>query len=177
MIRVVALVATALGLSTALAAAAPPPRDAVTGASAALVRISVPGKESVVLGELAWPASTTTDVQSFQYPDDGSIVSIGRSHASVSAQPGSNAAAAHALAEVIVLSLFGGDVVAAQVTASTSAGASARAAGASVSASAVQGLRALEQDVSTKSRTRISLEDWGTLEVLSVSEVDRKSVV
>jgi murein DD-endopeptidase MepM/ murein hydrolase activator NlpD len=181
-IRVAALVVTAFALGTVpmrgqsptLAAAAPPPRDAVTGASAALVRIAVPGKESVVLGELAWPASTTTDVQSFQYPDDGSIVSIGRSHASVSAQPGSSAAAAHALAEVIVLSLFGGDVVAAQVTASTSAGASPRAAGASVSASTVQGLRALEQDVSTKPRTRISLEDWGTLEVLSVSEEARQ---
>jgi murein DD-endopeptidase MepM/ murein hydrolase activator NlpD len=173
-IRVVAFVGAVLAFSTALAAAAPPPREAVTGAGAALVRISVPGKEPVVLGELAWPASTSADVQSFQYPDDGSIVSLGRSHATVSAQPAAAAAAAQALADVIVLSLFGGEIVAAQVTASTTAGASPRSAGADVSASAVQGLRALDQDVSTSPGTRVSLQDWGTLEVLSVSEETRQ---
>ena len=72
---------------------------------------------------LEWPTSTTADVQSFQYPDDGSMVSLGRSRAVVSAQPG-QAAAAQSFAEAIVLSLFGGEVVAARVTASTSAGAS-----------------------------------------------------
>jgi murein DD-endopeptidase MepM/ murein hydrolase activator NlpD len=135
--------------------------------------VSAPGEDTVALGELAWPASTSADVQSFQYPDDGSIVSLGRSRASATAQPG-EAAAAQAFAEGIVLSLFGGDVVAAQVTASTSAGASPRSAGADVSASAVQGLRALDQDVSTTPGTRVALEDWGTLEVLSVSEQTRQ---
>src|SRR3970282_498617 len=107
--------------STALAAAAPPPRSAVTGSNAVLVRIAVPGQETVSLGELTWPRNTSADVQSFSYPADGSILSLGRSRAVVSAQPG-EAAAAQAFAEAIVLSLFGGDVAAGQGAASTRAG-------------------------------------------------------
>jgi murein DD-endopeptidase MepM/ murein hydrolase activator NlpD len=165
-IRVAVLLGAVLALSTALAAAAPPPRSAVTGSSAGLVRISIPGQETVSLGELTWPTNSTADVQSFQYPDDGSVVSVGRSRASVSAQPG-EAAAAQSFAEAIVLSLFAGDVVAAKVTASATAGASQRSAGADVSGSAVQGLSVLGQDVSTTPGTTVSLADWGTLTVLS----------
>jgi murein DD-endopeptidase MepM/ murein hydrolase activator NlpD len=139
-----------------------------------LVRLTVPGQDTVSLGELQWPTSTTSDVQSFQYPDDGSIVSLGRSRATVFAQPGA-AAAAQSFAEVIVLSLFGGEVVAAQVTASASAGASARSVGADVTASAVQGLRALGDDVPSAPGSTASLGDWGTLSVLSVSSGARKA--
>jgi murein DD-endopeptidase MepM/ murein hydrolase activator NlpD len=165
-IRVVVLAGAALALSATLGAAAPPPRSAVTEASAVLVRITIPGQETVSLGELTWPANSTSDVQSFQYPDDGSVISVGRSRASVSAQPG-EAAAAQSFAEAIVLSLFGGDIVAAKVTASASAGASERSAGADVSDSAIHGLRVLEQDVSATPGTTVSLGDWGSLAVLS----------
>lgn len=166
MIRLVALAGAVLALSAALAAGAPPPRSATSGANAALVRITIPGQDTVSLGDLTWPASTNADVQSFNYPDDGSIVSLGRSRAVVSAQTG-EAASSQALAEAIVLSLFGGEVTAAQVTASVSAGASARSAGADVSASTVQGLRALGQDVSASPGASASLADWGSLTVLS----------
>lgn len=174
MIRVVVLAGAVLALSTALAAAAPPPRSAVTGSSAVLVRISVPGQETVSLGELTWPTNSTTDVQSFQYPDNGSVVSVGRSRAIVSAQPG-EAAAAQSFAETIVLSLFGGDVVAAKVTASASAGASQRSAGADVSDSAVHGLSVLGQDVSTTPGATSSVGDWGSLTVLSQDSGSRRA--
>jgi murein DD-endopeptidase MepM/ murein hydrolase activator NlpD len=164
--RVVALAVTVLAASTALAAAAPPPRSASTGASAVLVRITIPGQETVSLGELTWPTNVSADVQSFQFPDDGSIVSLGRSRAQVAAQPG-EAASAQAFAEAIVLSLFGGEVVAAGVTASTTAGASQRSAGANVSGSAVRGLRALGQDVPTTPGSTASLGDWGSVSVLA----------
>jgi murein DD-endopeptidase MepM/ murein hydrolase activator NlpD len=161
-IRVVALVGAVLALSTALAAAAPPPRGAETGASA------------VSLGSLTWPTSTNSDVQSFQYPDDGSIVSLGRSSANVTAVPG-EAARAEASADAIVLSLFSGEISAAQVTAKTSAGASARSAGATLTGSGVQGLRALGQDVSTAPGTTVRLADWGTLSVLSQDSGSRRT--
>jgi murein DD-endopeptidase MepM/ murein hydrolase activator NlpD len=164
--RVAILAGAALVLSTALAAAAPPPRTATTGASAALVRIVMPGRDPVTLGELEWPTNLKVDVQSFVYPDDGSVIRIGRSKAQVSAQPGQSAAS-QALAEVIVLSLFDGEVTAAEVTASTSAGASVRSAGATANASSVQGLRALEEDVSTSPGATKALSDWGILSVLS----------
>ena len=57
------------------------------------VRITIPGQETVSLGELTWPTNLSADVQSFQFPDDGSIVSLGRSRALVSAQTGEAATA------------------------------------------------------------------------------------
>jgi len=172
-IRVVALAGAALALSTALAAAAPPSRSASTGASAVLVRVTIPGQPTVSLGELTWPTNVTSDVQSFQYPNDGSIVSVGRSRAKVSAQPG-EAAAAQASAEVIVVSLFAGEVVAGRVRATTTAGASARTAGGSASGSTVDGLRALGQDVSSAPGSTTALGDWGSLVVLSDTSGARK---
>jgi len=172
-IRVVALAGAALALSTALAAAAPPSRSASTGASAVLVRVTIPGQPTVSLGELTWPTNVTSDVQSFQYPNDGSIVSVGRSRAKVSAQPG-EAAAAQASAEVIVVSLFAGEVVAGRVRATTTAGASARTAGGSASGSTVDGLRALGQDVSSAPGSTAALGDWGSLVVLSDTSGARK---
>jgi murein DD-endopeptidase MepM/ murein hydrolase activator NlpD len=172
--RVAVLAGAVLALSTALAAAAPPPRSAVTGSSAVLVRITIPGESTISLGELAWPTNTTSDVQSFQYPDDGSIVSVGRSRATVSAQPG-EAAAAQAFAEVIVLSLFDGEVAAGRVTASTTAGASARSAGGSAAGSTVEGLRALGQSISSTPGTSVSLGGWGSLTVLSDASGHRDS--
>ena len=174
MIRLVAIVAAAFALSTALAAGAPPPRSAETGASAVLLRITIPGQDTVSLGDLTWPTNTTADVQSFQYPDDGSIVRVGRSRAVLSAEPG-EVATSQAFAEAIVLSLFGGEITAAQVTASTTAGASARSAGADVSASAVLGLRALGQDVATTPGSGATLSDWGSLSVLSQDSGARRA--
>ena len=174
MIRAVVLAIAAVAVSAALAAAAPPPRGAVTGASAVLVRITIPGQESVSLGDLTWPTNLSADVQSFQYPEDGSIVSLGRSRATVSAQPG-EAATAQASAEVAALSLFAGEVAAAQVTASITAGASQRSAGADISTSAVRGLRALGQDVSASPGATASLADWGVLSVLSQDSGSRRA--
>ena len=113
MIRLAVAVVAALVASATLAAAAPPPRSATTSATAFLLRITIPGQDGVSLGDLEWPTSPTVDVQSFQYPADGSVVSVGRSRAAVFASPGS-AAATQSFAEAIVLSLFNGEIVAGQ---------------------------------------------------------------
>jgi murein DD-endopeptidase MepM/ murein hydrolase activator NlpD len=171
--RLAVAVAVAVALFTAIASAAPPPRSAKTGASAFLLRITIPGQDGVSLGDLEWPTSTTADVQSFQYPGDGSVVSVGRSRAAVFASPGS-AAATQSFAEAIVVSLFNGEIVAGKVTASVSAGASERSVGSESSASEVQGLRALGHDVASTPGTSVSLEDWGTLTVLAGTSGTRK---
>ena len=173
MIRLAVAVVAGIVASATLAAAAPPPRSATTGASAVLLRITVPGQDTVSLGELEWPDSTTADVQSFQYPADGSVVSVGRSRAAVFASPGS-AAATQSFAEAIVLSLFNGEIVAGKITASVSAGASARSVGTDTSASEVQGLRALGRDIPS-SPGSTQLEDWGTLTVLTGDSGSRKA--
>ncbi len=173
MIRLAVAVVVAVVASATLAAAAPPPTSASTSATAFLVRITIPGQDAISLGDVDWPDSTTADVQSFQYPADGSVLSVGRSRAAVFASPGS-AAATQSFAEAIVVSLFNGEVVAGKVTASVSAGASARSVGSDASASEVQGLRALGRDVGSTPGTSASLEDWGTLTVLSTSSGSRK---
>jgi murein DD-endopeptidase MepM/ murein hydrolase activator NlpD len=172
-IRLLAAVVVVLVASATLAAAAPPPRSATTGANAFLIRITIPGQDTVLIGGLEWPTSTTADVQSFQYPADGSVLSVGRSRSAVFASPGS-AATTQSFAEVIVVSLFNGEIVAGKVTASVSAGASARSAGADISASEVQGLRALGSDLPSATGT-MALEDWGSLTVLSSDSGSRKA--
>jgi murein DD-endopeptidase MepM/ murein hydrolase activator NlpD len=169
----VAIAVVLVASATLTAAAAPPPQSATTGASAFLLRITIPGQDTVLLGDLDWPTSTTADVQSFQYPADGSIVSVGRSRAAVFASPGA-AAATQSFAEAIVVSLFNGEIVAGKITASVSAGASARSAGAETAASEVQGLRALGRDIPS-AFGNASLEDWGTLTILSTDSGSRKS--
>ena len=173
MIRLAVAVVAVLVASATLAAAAPPPRSATTTANAFLVRITIPGQDTVLIGGLEWPTSTTADVQSFQYPADGSVLSVGRSRAAVFAAPGA-AAATQSFAEAIVVSLFNGEIVAGKVTASVSAGASARSAGADIGASEVQGLRALGRDLPSAAGT-MSLEDWGSLTVLSSDSGSRKA--
>jgi len=173
-IRVVALVGAVLAVSTALAAAAPPPRGAATGSSALLLRIAVPDADPVALGEVVWPANLSADVQSFEYPAGGSIARVGRSRAAVFAQPG-EAATAQAFAEVTVLSLFGGEIVAGRVTASTSAGASRRSVGTDTTRTSVQGLLALGREVVPTPGLTVPLEGWGTLIVLAEDSGSRRT--
>lgn len=171
-IRLAVAAGCALAVSATLAAAAPPPRGAETEASAAIARISIPGQDTVALGEVAWPATSAAEVQSFAYPADGSVLTVGLSRASASAQTGPTAVS-QASADTIALSLFGGDVLAAQVTARASAGASRRSAGADVGPSRVQGLRVLGQDVPSTPGA-VALGDWGTLNVLSQDTGSRR---
>jgi murein DD-endopeptidase MepM/ murein hydrolase activator NlpD len=172
-IRAAALAATLLVLPAALAAAAPPLTGATTDASAAILRVTIPGQDSVTLGAVDWPSTQRAEVQSFSYPNDGSIARVGLSRSTLSAQRGS-AATSQAHAESIALSIFGGAIVASQVTAQASAGASRRSAGADTAGSAVEGLRVLDQDVASSPGTSIPLADWGTLEVLSRSVASRR---
>jgi murein DD-endopeptidase MepM/ murein hydrolase activator NlpD len=172
-IRLAALIGSALAVSTAIAAAAPPLRNVATEARAAIVQVTVPGQDTVSLGEISWPANSNAEVQSFTYPDDGSVVRVGLSRATVSAQAGVTATA-QAHAETIAVSLLGGDIVASQVTAQASAGASSRSAGADVAGTMVEGLRVLDQDVPTSTGTSIPLADWGTLEILSKTIASRR---
>ena len=78
------------------------------------------------------------------------------------------------VAEAIVVSLFDGEIVAGKVTASVSAGASARSTSAELRVLGVQGLRVLGQDVASAPGSA-SLGDWGTLTVLSADSGGRKA--
>ena len=163
-IRLVVFAGAALAGLATIAAAAPPPRNAVPEATAAILAITVPGQSPVVLGGVEWPTTSTAEVQSFAYPADGSVATVGLSRASASAQTGFSALA-EASAQTATISLFAGEVVATQATAAITAGAGTRSAGADIARSSVQGLRVLGQDVPSLPAS-IALADWGTLEVL-----------
>jgi murein DD-endopeptidase MepM/ murein hydrolase activator NlpD len=172
-IRLAAVAGSALTLATAGASAPVPLANVATAADAVILRITVPGQTPVALGQIAWPTNSSAELQSFSYPDDGSIAIVGASHASVSAQTGETATA-QAHADTVALSLFGGEIVASQVTAQASAGSSRRSAGGDVSGSTVAGLRALGQDVAPTPGTHVQLADWGTLDVLSQATASRR---
>ena len=173
MIRLAVAVVGALVASSALAAAAPPPRGASTGASAYLLRITIPGQDTVLIGGLEWP--TLDDGRRAVVPVPGGRIDRERRPLARGGvrSPGS-AAATQSFAEATVVSLFNGEIVAGKVTASASAGASARSAGADTTASEVQGLRALGSDVPSAPGS-VSLEDWGTMTVLSSDSGSRKA--
>ncbi|MBA2741342.1 MAG: M23 family metallopeptidase [Actinobacteria bacterium] len=172
-IRLAVFSAVLLTVMVAIAAAAPPARDAVTEARATIIEITIPGQTPVSLGGVEWPKTTAAEVQSFTYPADGSVVSVGLSRARASAQTGP-AAVAQASAETAALSLFGGDVLAAQVSASATAGAGTRTAGADAGGSVVQGLRVLGQDLPSEPAASVALADWGTLQVLAQDTGSRR---
>jgi murein DD-endopeptidase MepM/ murein hydrolase activator NlpD len=164
-IRLAALAGAATAVFTPLAAATSIPQDATTAARATILGISVPGRQPVALGQVAWPKTSGVDVQSFSYPADGSIATLGLSRANVSAQTGQTANA-QASVDAVAVSLFGGEVVASDVTAQASAGASRHSAGADTTGSSVAGLRAVGQDVPTSPGTHVPLGEWGTLDLV-----------
>jgi len=97
----------------------------------------------------------------FAYPSDGSAVTTGSISASVSATAEGSKADAAASADVSGISLFGGEITAAKVTARAAArGDSGRGSG-DASGSAVSGLVVLGTPVSAAPGARVTLGDWG----------------
>ena len=134
-----------------------------------MLRITVPGQDTVSLGG---STGRTHDCRR--------AVPRGRVRRQRGSIPGGgvrvtgSAAATQSFAEAIVLSLFNGEIAAGKITASVSAGASARSVGTDTSASEVQGLRALGRDIAS-SPGSTQLEDWGTLTVLTGDSGSRKA--
>ena len=79
-----------------------------TGANAVLVRITIPGQDTVSLGELTWPTNVSADVQSFQYPGRRLDRAASDARAPSSRRSRARRPSSQAFAEAIVLSLFGG---------------------------------------------------------------------
>jgi murein DD-endopeptidase MepM/ murein hydrolase activator NlpD len=96
----------------------------------------------------------------FAYPSDGSVISAGSVTYGAFANPG-QAATSSASAEVSSISIFGGDVTVATVTAKARASASSRTSSADSSGSAVTGLAVQGQAVTPGSATQFPIGDWG----------------
>ena len=144
--------------------------DQTPGASAQAwaVRVVVPGSpgggtDAVVVP----PASKQIGSASFSYPADGSIVSTGATRASASTALGADGEAT-ASSGLAAVSIFGGEIVAAAVTADATAATHNHAAAGRFDGTGVTGLLAFGQPVT---RSRFVLGGWGYL-TLHASGVD-----
>lgn len=159
--RLTALFLLASALAAVGAGVATTAKQPVATASAYGVTIVVPGQPGTSAAFASAPGSTETGVlDAFAYPADGSIVRTGASAASAAAQA-ADPPSAHAVADVLAVALFNGEIT------FDSAAARANVAGtADTAGSAVTNLVVLGQSVTAAANQRFALGDWGFLVTL-----------
>jgi murein DD-endopeptidase MepM/ murein hydrolase activator NlpD len=159
----------ALLLLTATSADAGWQRSDAAGATARAqaIRVAVPGQTGGSTATVSAPTDQVLFSGGFTYGEDPAthapIVSTGSANASASASTGVEASAT-ASAEVNNLNVFGGEITATSVIAQAHASARAGAAKGDTAGSAVTGLIALGQPVSSGT---VALADWGSLTALA----------
>lgn len=158
------LVVGAAGI--AAAATGDPPQPSAT-ASGQVAIVTVPGAPGDATPSVTAPPNGTGG-GGFAYPADGSVVRVGSSTVTVTAQPGVSSSA-QAVVTALGVSLFAGEVTVDSVE--VRAGAAAGPGGATTDSSNVSltGLVVLGQPVSPESSTQVPLADWGTLDVLTTA--------
>jgi murein DD-endopeptidase MepM/ murein hydrolase activator NlpD len=99
---------------------------------------------------------------SFAYPADGSVINAGSVTYGAFANPGASATSS-ASAEISTISIFGGDVTVATVSAKSKAAANSKSSSADSAGSTVTGLVIQGQPVTPGSGTSFPIGDWGTV--------------
>jgi murein DD-endopeptidase MepM/ murein hydrolase activator NlpD len=130
-------------------------------AQAYAIRVLVPGQAGGATPTVSAPPDAVQFSGGFTYGNG--IVTTGSANASVSAVSGTDATAS-ASADVSLVSIFGGEITAADVTAQVRAEAKAANATGDSAGSTVTNLVALGQPVS--SSANVTLADWGTLRTI-----------
>ena len=162
--RLIAVLALAVGVVGIAAAAPGDPTAGQSRATASVAQVTVPGATSGGSGEITAPPQATGG-GSFAFPPDGSVLRVGTSTATATAQQGTSSSAEGSV-KALAVSAFGGEVVAESV--SVRAGAAAGSAGSTgdVGTSSITGLVALGTPVAASPNVQFPLADWGTLELL-----------
>jgi murein DD-endopeptidase MepM/ murein hydrolase activator NlpD len=151
------LVAASAGASSWQRAA-----DGGATAQAYGIRVVLPGQPGAATPTVSAPPDSVQFSGGFTY-GTGGIVTTGSANASVSAVPGVEATAT-ASAEVGNVSIFSGEITAADVTARAHADALSGAATGDINGTAVTNLVALGQPVA--SGASVVLADWGTIHTI-----------
>ena len=159
---VLVLAAAVVGIATA---ASSPRADGTTQASAVVAQVSVPGQPGGATSPVVAPP-TTSGGGAFAYPTDGSVLRIGTSTATSTAQAGTSSAA-EGVVKALAVSVFAGEISADAVDVRAGAAAGAAGATGNVGTSTITGLTVLGQPVSPSGNVQLPLADWGTLDVLS----------
>ena len=166
-VRLIALFLLAGALAAAGSSANTPTRPAVVSSAAYGISVSVPGQPVTGAAAASAPGAAATGVaDSFAYPVDGGSARTGAESSSVSAR----GTTAHAVTDVLAVSLLNGEI-----TADSVAGrAKASARGADTAGSRVTNLVLLGQPVAATPNGRFPLADWGyavTLEQVAEAPV------
>ena len=164
LLLVVPIVAALAGIAVA-APGSPVVADAV--ATALVAQVTLPGQPPSATVLLAGPP-TATGGGPFSYPEDGSILRVAASNASVTAQAGLSSAA-QGTAEVLAVSIFGGEITASSLNVIAGAAAGASSSSADSGTPTISGLTVLGVAVAGSPGAQAPLADWGTLEVLASS--------
>lgn len=165
MVFVVRLVPVALGLALLVssggsAGASRSENASTVSARGFAVQVAVPGQAGGSAASVSAPPAAIGAGASFPYPADGSVVSTGSVTSGAFATPGSSAIAS-ASAEISTVSIFGGDITVATVTAKTKASANTRASAADAAGSVVTGLVIQGQAITPGPGTQFQIGDWG----------------
>ncbi len=166
-LRLLALFLLSGALAAAGSSASTPPTPAVVSSVAYGILVSVPGQPGSGAASASAPGASATGVaDGFAFPADGASARTGAQSSSVSAR----AAAAHAVTDVLAISLLNGEI-----TADSAAGrAKASATGADTAGSQLTNLVLLGQPVAATRNGRFPLADWGyavTLEQVAETSV------
>jgi hypothetical protein len=153
-LRLFALFLLAGVLAAAGSGASTPTSPAVVSASAYGITVTVPGQLGAGAASVSAPGGAETGVaDGFAFPADGVSARTGAQSSSASAK----GAAAHAVTDVLAISLFNGEI-----TADSAGGrANASATGADAAGSQVTNLVLLGQAVTAAPNGRFPLADWG----------------
>ena len=158
---VVLLIAGSMGAGAESSAAG-------ASARAVAIRVAAPGLPASATGSVEAPPEAVAVGGGFSYPSEGGGVVTGALTASASANLQETSATAEAASDVQGLSLFGGEVTAAKVSAHVSAAARSKGASGELTGSGVEGLVVLGQGMDTSSPgARVALGDWGYALVLA----------
>ena len=170
--RVVRLASVAFGLALLICAvgsagASRSAKGSTVSARAFAIQVAVPGQTGGSAASVSAPPDAVGAGGSFAYPVDGSVVTTGSVTSGAFGTPGSSASSS-ASAEVSTISIFGGDVTVATVTAKTKASASKRASAADSAGSNITGLVIQGQAITPGPGTQFPIGDWGS--VLTLQE-------
>lgn len=138
------------------------------------VQVAVPGQAGGSAGSVSAPPDVVASGASFAYPTDGSIISTGSVTSGAFATPGSSAHSSGS-AEVSTVSIFGGEVTAAGVTAKARASANSRASAADSTGSIVTGLVIQGQAITPGAGTQFPIGDWGYVLTLQAGQTSLDS--
>ena len=137
----------------------------LTAARSFAVQVAVPGQSGGATPSVSAPPDAVGVGGSFAYPSDGSVISAGSVTYSAFANPGASATSS-ASADISSISIFGGDVTVASVSAKARASANSKRSAAGSTGSAVTGLVVQGQAVSPGAGTQFPIGDWGAVTTL-----------